>query len=311
MESQTVVYKGIDLFKFLFSIVVVCIHTTVGEFYGIKEMAVPYFFMASGFFFFSGTAHNNSDAVKSYEAKWLIRIVKMYLIWTLIYLPFAVYGFAQDGTSITKAIALYCRNVVFVGENYLSWPLWYLLGLIWAGLIIIFLRRLRFPIWLVFAIGVCLAVIAETAHLEDVSIYSKVFSSTRNGIFVGLPLMAAGGLISSINFRKIKPYVYLLFSVISFIAMRFNGLFMYSTVVSLFLYSASIVDVFHFKDAQSKVLRTSSTIVYLTHMLFAGVLLIAGMQKGLPLFFIVSALSVILSLVLVKTSPGKVMSLLF
>lgn len=43
------------------------------------------------------------------------------------WITFAVYGYYLEGDGILKAAVLYIRNLIFQGEHYYSWPLWYLL----------------------------------------------------------------------------------------------------------------------------------------------------------------------------------------
>ena len=50
--------KGIDTLKFLFSLVVVWIHTGVGNLGGLTPWAVPFFFLVSGFFLFGKLFRN-------------------------------------------------------------------------------------------------------------------------------------------------------------------------------------------------------------------------------------------------------------
>lgn len=103
-------------------------------------MAVPFFFIVSGFLLgnkmdISFMGINTEVLIKKY----LLKIIKMYLIWTAIYFPLAVYHFISSDTSLIKAVLLYVRGVVFLGDQYNSWPLWYLLSTIYALIFILFL----------------------------------------------------------------------------------------------------------------------------------------------------------------------------
>lgn len=103
-------HTGIDLFKVLMTLVVVMIHTTEAAPAWFK-IAVPYFFLASGFFFFRNW-ETGGEEVRMKERKWLSRLVVMYLVWTLIYLPFTVYGLMQDDLGIGKSLAVFARNLL-------------------------------------------------------------------------------------------------------------------------------------------------------------------------------------------------------
>ena len=141
-------YKGIDIMKFVMAIVVVAVHTRPEMsfrssvlkqiFDGMYYIAVPYFFMASGFLLFRKISLPLTKEGEQRIQSYLARMCRLYLVWTVIYLPLTVYGFYIDGVPPLKAVAVFVRNLLLVGENYMSWPLWYLLALIIAVAIIYF-----------------------------------------------------------------------------------------------------------------------------------------------------------------------------
>lgn len=117
------------------------------------------------------------------------RICKLYLLWTLIYLPLSIYGFILVGMPILKSIAVFFRNILLIGENYMSWPLWYLLALIVAvGIIYLFLK-IRVSIYGIVVISVLMALIGlgldyckGNAVMQPITdLYFSVFQKTRNG----------------------------------------------------------------------------------------------------------------------------------
>lgn len=145
-------FNSLDICKLLMSFCVVAIHTNplenctitvVNDIYNsFVEMAVPFFFLSSGFllaqkFEFPYNSQKNIAAVKKY----LLKIIKMYLVWTAIYLPMAIYHLGTSGLSVLKSVLLYIRGFVLVGQQYNSWHLWYLLSTVYAlVLILIFLH---------------------------------------------------------------------------------------------------------------------------------------------------------------------------
>lgn len=147
-------YNSIDLFKLIMAICVVAIHThpleycnssIILEIYeSVVRLAVPFFFMASGFlmagrFDDNWESPNNIAVVQST----LNRIVKMYVLWTIIYLPMGIYHYIDEGYSVAGTVLYYVRGFLFVGEQYNSWPLWYLLATIYALLLILLLMKLN------------------------------------------------------------------------------------------------------------------------------------------------------------------------
>jgi peptidoglycan/LPS O-acetylase OafA/YrhL len=82
-------------------------------------MAVPFFFIASGFLLAKKLQlplhkEENIDIIKKY----LIRIVKLYLIWNIIYLLLAIIGFILEKSTPLMSIYLYLRGLFLVGQQY-------------------------------------------------------------------------------------------------------------------------------------------------------------------------------------------------
>lgn len=195
--------KGADILKFILSLVVVWIHTGNNTLMGLTGWAVPLFFVLSGFFLWSKIfKENDSDGKCRVVSSWLMKILYMYVIWTMIYLPFSYIGFARDGMPFMKSVAIWLRNCIFVGENYLSWPLWYLLGLLWAGGIIWTGLRIKVPFWFLCVLACILYAVPFICDLEEYHLYTSLFTHTRNGFFIGFPFMMIGGLI-----RKLCPQI--------------------------------------------------------------------------------------------------------
>lgn len=67
----------------------------------------------------------------------------MYIIWSALYFPVSIYGYIREGIGLPKMIALYIRNFVLWGEHFYSWPLWYLLALIYSAAAFGWLKRRR------------------------------------------------------------------------------------------------------------------------------------------------------------------------
>lgn len=74
-------------------------------------------------------------------------------MWSAIYLPLTIRGWIIEGGLDPTYLILCLRNFVFVGENFYSWTLWYLNGLVFALLLIDILLK-RFSIKQISGIGV-------------------------------------------------------------------------------------------------------------------------------------------------------------
>lgn len=256
--------KGIDTLKFLFSLVVVWIHTGVGNLGGLTPWAVPFFFLVSGFFLF-GKLFNERDRSKqgTIICSWSRKVLWLYLLWSLIFLPYTIIGFFQDNLGPAKSIAIYLRNLVLVGENYLSWPLWYLLGMLWSGVLIWIASKLKIPFWALCVLAALLYVMPYLLHLNSNELYLKVFKTTRNGFFTGFPFMVLGGLI-----RRILPPM-----------------------------KNWEADSWQQKTALT--FRYLSTHIYLSHMIWGGLMiLIWGFERSLLFWGLTCAISILTGLLL-------------
>lgn len=147
-------YNALDICKLLMAVCVVAIHThplehcripIVNDIYeSFVRMAVPFFFLSSGFllaqkFETSFASQKNIAIVRKY----LQKIIKMYVVWTVVYLPIALYHFTSSGTGVLKSVLQYIRGFIFIGEQYNSWHLWYLLSTIYALVFILVLLNLK------------------------------------------------------------------------------------------------------------------------------------------------------------------------
>ena len=120
MEKK--VYTSIDLFKFLAAILVVAIHAMPFAsnddlnyyFTCFCRIAVPYFFIATSFFFFS----KEQPDIKKYTK----RLVLLYVAWFVIELPFVYKRFFVDyDYSLPSQLFNFFRCLVFSNTWFASW----------------------------------------------------------------------------------------------------------------------------------------------------------------------------------------------
>lgn len=85
--------------------------------------------MALAFLLFKKYYENNENG--EIIKKYLKRMIKLYCVWNIIYLPLAIYGYCINKTSLIKAFILYIKDLFFKGEHYFSWSLCFLLATIY------------------------------------------------------------------------------------------------------------------------------------------------------------------------------------
>lgn len=140
-------YGGVDIAKFLFSLVVIGIHTR--PFSGITlfglpvnsvvfPIAVPFFFFCAGYFLMRGASGGGRVFTKR-RRRYLLKIAFLYLAAELLYLPF-VSSIWFDGNPISGTqILWYLEHQVIFGSFE---HLWYLYALFFGAALHMALVRL-------------------------------------------------------------------------------------------------------------------------------------------------------------------------
>lgn len=324
-------YNNIDFMKVIMAVLVVAIHTSfssiIGDVNGQKiimrvlGISVPFFFVASGFLIWNKIWSSSKEEKLNRLKGWIKKTARLYMWWTLIYLPFTIYGFYKDeNLSVLKSVALFFRNFLLVGENYLSWPLWYLLGMLVAGCIIYLMVRWDWKDRTMFLVGLLFALIGASINfcisngiLESITaIYVKLFNSTRNGFFEGLPYILIGVLIASKGVIKSKKILWVIFTVSFLLHMFGYSLADFVVVYSLF----SLVIQFDLKrrtDDLYKNFRLTSTVVYFVHMIWVGLItiFIPNIIPPIFLFLLVVILSFATATLVIKNKESQIVKLLF
>ena len=145
-------YNFLNICKFIMALFVVAVHINIfnipienKKFFinfaiFINPLVVQIFFLSTGFFIgkkiedVENMKESDFDRIK----KRFLKMIKLYIILTIVYMPMTIYGFIQYHCSIGKAVLFFIRNILFIGENFNSWILWYLLSEIY-GLMLIYL----------------------------------------------------------------------------------------------------------------------------------------------------------------------------
>lgn len=245
---------------------------------------------------------------------YIIKLVKLYILWTLLYLPLTYYGSCVvENNSLFRAFALFCRNVLFTGENHMSWPLWYLLALIWASFLVKIMLKQKMRIEWILVCGLCLTLIGwgikyvlEAEHIggyleKIVYVYKKTFVGTRNGLFVGLGFVSVGMFLGKWQdyFLKHIAWNYWM-TAVSVVA------FLYDLPFSKHLLCFCILlFVIRIKLPDRKLFpwcRRMSTLIYFSHMFFVAALvhLFPEVHAGLPQFALASVSTFFFSCIIIR-----------
>ncbi len=235
-------YGILDVTKFISALFVIAIHcapfaevnASFNLFYVqiLARLAVPFFFTASGWLFFRkidptlGWKHDeNKKALRHY---WK-RIFKLYLVWSVLYIPLLAISWIQGGFDTSTGLRL-IRDILINGTYYHLWflpalllgvPLVYMMYTTWKK------KRMLWVCAALYVIGMLINVYGEV--LESVSfinsllhMYEAVFVTSRNGLFFA-PLYLVLGIYAQ-DFAD-QPYrrQSALAFVISFCALCIEG----------------------------------------------------------------------------------------
>ena len=215
-------YKSLDLAKFICAILIVIIHTSpFGSYskvlsFGFRNIicviAVPFFFLTSGFLAFKKIDRLDSDKKKEYVFNYLKRLAIMYFIWSAIYFIFVVIKWTR-GTFSIYSVLEYIKDFFFEGSYS---TIWFLPALFVATLAVYLLHK-KFSYKTIFVISCAVYVftllgssyygLATKVPFLNViySIYYSFFDSIKNGICFGMIFVCMGAMLSEEDEKNTKP----------------------------------------------------------------------------------------------------------
>lgn len=348
MKTAQSEYNAIDIMKFVCTLMVVIIHVSPFGSSELKIMelinyvvkfcfvriAVPFFFVCSGFFLYRKTDYNNFSAVP--VKRYIIRMFKLYCIWSAIYFPLCYSDIFHNSKGILNGALLYIKNFFLVGSYY---HLWYFTALIFATVVVSFLiykkikiRNIIIASAVLYVLGVFTqswlglieplrAVFPSIWHI--CSLIKSVILTSRNGLFEGILFVGIGAQIAyngfKIPFKKallgmIISYVLLFCEAVFVLKMRFVREYdMYFFLVPAVYFTFGVVQNWRIPSSSSafKTLRSLSSLVFFTHVLVLwGIRKIfshigLGTDEGFVLFASTALFSIALSYLIIKLSETR------
>jgi len=318
-------YTGIDYFRIISAILIIAIHTSPLTSYSetadfiltriIARIAVPFFFMTSGFFLISRYTPN--------AKKLAVFVKKMALIYgaaTLLYIPLNIY----KGTfKMDNFLPNIIKDILFDGTFYHLWYLpasamgaviaWYLVKR-WDYAKALIITGILYGIGL---FGDSYFGIAENISFMK-ALYNQLFlisDYTRNGIFFAPIFFVLGGMIADSSLKislKINAVGFAFFSILLFVEamllhsfkmQRHDSMYIFLLPCMYFLFQILL----YWKGKKRSALRFAALIIYIIHpMMIIVVRLFAKLlgankllvENSLIHFLMVAVLSVVLSMVI-------------
>jgi serine/alanine racemase len=218
-------YKTLDFAKFICALLIIILHTAPFGSYSklltfgfrniITVIAVPFFFLTSGFLAFKKLDSLEDEKKKEYIFHYLKRIAVMYLIWSAVYFVFVVIKWSRNGLSLA-AVLEYVKDLFFEGSYS---TIWFLPALFVATLAVYLLRK-KLSYRTIFAVAcvIYLFTLGGSSYYGLVTkvpaigvvydLYFSFFDSIKNGICFGMIFVSMGAMVSEREesiAEKIKP----------------------------------------------------------------------------------------------------------
>ncbi|MBO1003880.1 acyltransferase family protein [Pseudogracilibacillus auburnensis] len=286
-------YNGIDVARVIAAFLVVCVHTDPLMTYSangnyflvsvIARLAVPFFFVVSGFFFgkkLSVDTALGSDLYVLFPV--LKKLLTIYMVWLLIYLPLQILLWVRSGDPWHYWLS-FLQKSIFEGSYY---TLWYLTGLMFALAFSYILFKLFKPqtvlfiTLILFIIGTLFQSYYDLWQTNEwLSLYHRIFLTTRNGLFFGAFFVSLGIFISKHPFtlsqRQNIGLFFLSLALLTMEAYRVHHLVftkgsgMWFMLVPTIYFLFKLLQQWELRDQKYfAYLRPFSLLVYVSHGLF-------------------------------------------
>lgn len=335
MENKKT-YDSIDVMKFISAILIIHLHTMafvnfnniylsfINKIFKLGTFAivpVAFFMITSSWLFFFKI--KNVDDSMSYFKNYIKRLVILYVVWSILYLPFTLKDIC-DG-NILKDTFILIRKFMLTGTYG---HLWYMPALIYGVAIVYYLKKhISLKKIILLSVGIYIFGLLGDSyyHILDnipilqkiIDIYLKIFSETR--MTMGM-LCVALGLYFSDKYRiNNKKYLYIIY-VISLgtlfletkIVTKFslaitNERYIFKIVVSALVFLIVINANIEHRNINFH-LRYCSTIMYFSHFIFIRIyqmLLPIQLLNPIILFILVTISTILLLIVFNKLSKFK------
>lgn len=156
-------FNLLDVTKLILAYFVISLHCDVLNYSlsieRICKIAVPMFFVASGVLIQYKVAKEGYTYLKRY----IKHIFRLFVIWTIIYIPLSIYGWRDEG--LISGTLMYLRSTLMTGENFMSWPLWYLHALLFGSIIMYQLFKKGTPLSAILIISFLLSLVGVLMDL--------------------------------------------------------------------------------------------------------------------------------------------------
>ena len=206
-------YKSLDLAKCICALWIIILHTAPFASYSsaltfgfrniITVIAVPFFFMTSGFLAFKKMESLTKEEKREYIIHYLKRLAIMYVIWSAVYFVFVVIKWTRSDFSIWSVLE-YVKDFFFEGSYS---TIWFLPALFTAKLLVYLLHK-KWNLKTIFLISCVVYVFtlggssyyglaSKIPFIKGIyNIYYSFFDSIKNGVCFGLIFVSMGAMMT-------------------------------------------------------------------------------------------------------------------
>ena len=309
-QASKQAYWFADYIKLISAITVIAIHAglvkSINNVWAaafvefVESLAVPVFFGITGYLLEEKIIHGGGNSALKAG---LVKYIKLYLALSALYLPLTFYGVYQqllENGNVAKVLFGVIKNYFFVGEQFYSWQLWYLLSTI-IGLLFLLLMPRKDPCRLLLYSCICFVTAIVINTFSTVRVIELTIVNGR--LLTGPSYIMLGMLVNCKKSFFSKKFGLLIPIIMCGISMLWK--LPYSTVsVAAFLSVPWIIGfIMHFQvvdslSNKSKMCRKISSIIYFSHMyfLFIWMYWLPIKEKGVACFLFVSVLSCLFSI---------------
>ncbi len=331
-NNKTYNYGMLSVTKLIAAILVVMIHTMafsslskdlwVATSLGICRVAVPFFFIISGYFFYN--LKDNSERIKKIK-KYTIFYGKAVLFEAVISIAYLIYLISNFPILST------IKGILFVG---VTGSLWYISSMIIGFLFIIpFLKKDHYKLLVIisiifFAFGLAgdsyYGIFSNTIIGTATDIYRNIFIMMQVGVTASVPFLTLGILLNKFDMvEKIKkPEIWIIIGGVlllieAFVLYKKEIALDYNLYISLLIVAPTIFiwtvkSKIKISEKSSILCRKLSVLVYITHQpiaLLLGILIPYLIGNSVLRFLLTLILTVIFSYGLIKVKLDKFLAI--
>lgn len=286
-------FYAINIMKIICIILIICMYTSMFSSLSntmnfiivqlLAKIAFPFFFIYASFFFFRKI--DFSIPLSDYQNKkrlisYIINIIKLYVIWTILYLPFTIFSWIEEGVTFMNFIE-YIRDFLFVG----SYPhLWVFPALIFAIVLVYYLLQ-RFKASEIFVMAFICYLIGMLINVYGnflielpiignlIEVYKNIFLTSMNGFFYAFIFILLGMKLSlkriplKISNISKRLTIFVVFYIIEVCLLSWLGYtnidtYMYLNLIPLTYFLFLLLMQFH-DSKQNQLIDYYSVLVYL------------------------------------------------